>query len=61
VRKNDNEERDEVVENKSRAFETIEKRMAKRRQRGSIGKLIFYVIALIIVIILMFWLRRSGL
>ena len=46
---------------KSRAFRAIEERLAKRRRRASVGKLVFYVILLILVVILMLWFRsRSG-
>ena len=47
-------------EDKSRAFRAIEDRQEKRRRRASLGKLVSYIIALILVIILMLWLRRAG-
>jgi hypothetical protein len=53
-------DRDDGSEKKSGAFKTIEERMAKRRRRASMSKLVFYVIALIMVILLMLWLRGKG-
>ncbi len=55
-----NDENEEQEEIKIRAFETIEERMAKRRSKASIGKLISYIITLIFVLIILFWLRRMG-
>jgi predicted nucleic acid-binding Zn ribbon protein len=45
---------------KSRSFKAIEERMEKRRRRASVGRLIFYVILLALVIILMLWFRSRG-
>ena len=56
----DNMERDEPSDSRSRAFRMIEERMQKRRQRASLGRLISYIIALIFVIFLMLWLRRAA-
>lgn len=53
-------ERDNLSEGKSRAFGIIEQRVEKRRRRASLGKLISYIIALILVILIMLWLRRMG-
>lgn len=44
---------------KSRAYEQIEKKLEMGRKKASISKLIFYIIALIILIILMIWLKRG--
>lgn len=43
---------------KSRAYEQIEQKL-KVGKKASISRLIFYVIALIILIILMIWLKRG--
>ena len=56
---NDNEQKDSS-DSKPRAFETIEERLAKKRQKVSVSKIIFYIITLIIAVILMLWLRRGG-
>ncbi|MGQ9610696.1 MAG: hypothetical protein ACUVWN_15480 [bacterium] len=44
---------------KSRAYEQIEQKLKVGRKKASISRLIFYVIALIILIILMIWLKRG--
>jgi cell division septal protein FtsQ len=56
----DSAERDELSDRKSSAFRSLEERQEKRRRRASRGRLIFYIISLIAVILLMLWLRRSG-
>lgn len=44
---------------KSRAYEQIEKKLEMGRRKASISKLIFYIIALVMLIILMIWLKRG--
>lgn len=56
----DNAERDDLSEDKSPAFEMMEQRLEKMRHRASMGKLIFYIIALILVIFLILWFRSKG-
>jgi hypothetical protein len=51
---------DEHEQIKSRAFETMEERLARRRKKASVGKLIMYIITLIFVIILILWLKNFG-
>ena len=58
--KEDKTKQEDLSDNKSPAFRAIEQRIEKRHRRASLGKLISYIIALILVIILMLWLRRSG-
>lgn len=53
----DNKNRKDV--RKSRAYEQIEKKLEMGRRKASISKLIFYIIALVILIILMIWLKRG--
>jgi|DewCreStandDraft_4_1066084.scaffolds.fasta_scaffold24101_2 hypothetical protein len=53
----DNKDKEQI---KPRAFETLEERMAKRRKKASIGKLITYIITLILALIILFWLRSVG-
>ena len=55
-----NVENDEQPKSGSRAARILQERAEKRRRKASIGKLISYIIALIFVLILMWWLRRSG-
>jgi len=43
---------------RSGAFEQLEERIEKRRRKASLGKLIFYIILLIAVIIAMYWLKK---
>ena len=57
----DNVEQDNQPESRSRAAKIIEERMAKRRSKASVGRLIAYIIALIVVLTLMILLRRAGL
>ncbi|MBD3182074.1 hypothetical protein GF312_07270 [Candidatus Poribacteria bacterium] len=54
----DNTESDN--DEKSRAFKILEQRMEKHRRKASTTKLITYIVALIMVIILMLWLRSKG-
>jgi hypothetical protein len=56
----DNAERDDLSEVKSPAFEMMEQRLEKMRRRASMSKLIFYIIALILVIFLILWFRSKG-
>ena len=56
----DNAERDDLSEDRSPAFEMMEQRLEKMRRRASMGKLIFYIIALILVIFLILWFRSKG-
>ncbi len=44
---------------KSRAYEQIERKLEMGRRKASLSRLIFYVIALIILIVLMIWLKRG--
>lgn len=44
---------------KSRAYEQIEQKLEMGRRKASISKLVFYIIALILLIILMIWLKRG--
>lgn len=44
---------------KSRAYEQIEKKLEMGRRKAPISKLIFYIIAFIILIVLMIWLKRG--
>ena len=55
-----NDEQKDSSDNKPRAFETIEERLAKKRRKAPVSTLIFYIITLIIAVILMLWLRRGG-
>lgn len=55
----DNEEQEKPPKSRSRASAILQKRMEKRHRRASLGKLISYIIALIVVLALMFWLRRG--
>ena len=55
-----NVENDEQLKSGSRAARILQERAEKRRRKASLGKLISYIIALILVILLMWWLRRSG-
>jgi predicted nucleic acid-binding Zn ribbon protein len=56
----DNIEENGAPGEKTRAFKAIEERLEKRRRRASVGRLIFYVILLALVIILMLWFRSRG-
>lgn len=56
----DSTERDKLPDSRSRAAKIMEDRMQKRRRRASLGRLISYIIALIVIILLMLWLRRAG-
>jgi len=55
-----NDEQKDSSDSKPRAFETIEERLAKKRQKASLTKLIVYIVLLILVVILMLWLRRRA-
>ena len=57
---NDKVEQESVPVDESPAFSAIRDRQERRRRRASLGKLVSYIIALILVIILMLWLRRAG-
>ena len=56
----DNIEENGTPGEKTRAFKAIEERLEKRRRRASVGRLIFYVVLLALVIILMLWFRSRG-
>lgn len=56
---NDNEQKNSS-DSKPKAFETIEERLAKKRQKASLTKLIVYIVLLILVVILMLWLRHRA-
>lgn len=51
------DENDEQENSKMRAFETIEDRMQKRKNKASLSKLIMYIITLIFAILILLWLR----
>ena len=55
----DSQERTEVSNGSTRAAKILEERMHKRRRRASTARLISYIIALIGVLLLIFWLRRG--
>lgn len=57
--KNDDKQNDSS-DNKPRAFETIEERLARKRQKASFSKLIFYIITLILALVIMLWLRHRA-
>jgi hypothetical protein len=52
-------EKNKQPDNRLKSFKLIDERMTKRR-KASIGKLITYIVALIIVILLWFWFRRVS-
>ena len=54
----DNEEHTEISNTPSRAARLLEQRIKKRRRQVSFAKLISYIIALIVVILLMYLLKR---
>ena len=54
----DNEEHTTVSDTPSRAAKLLEQRMEKRRRKVSLAKLISYIVALIVVILLMYMLKR---
>ena len=56
---NDNEQKDSS-DKKPKAFETIEERLAKKRQKASLTKLIVYIVILILAVILMLSLRHRA-
>jgi len=56
---NDDEQKDSS-DNKPRAFETMEERLAKRRRKAPFSTLIFYIITLILALIIILWFRHSG-
>ena len=61
VEMNENEdEQNDSSNNKPSAFETIEERIARRRQKAPFSRLIFYIITLILVLIIMLWLRHGA-
>ena len=53
----DDQEQTEVSDTPKRAAKILQERM--RRRRASIGRLIFYIIALIAVLLFMLWLGRA--
>jgi hypothetical protein len=55
----DSEEQPDVSDSPNRAARILQERMRRRHRRASIAKLISYIIALIGVLLLMFWLRRG--
>ena len=55
----DDQERTDVSDSPKRAARILDERRQKMHRRASIGKLITYIIALIGVLLLMFWLRRG--
>jgi len=56
---NDDEQKDSS-DNKPRAFETIEERIAKKRRKAPFSTLIFYIIILILTLIIILWVRHSA-
>jgi hypothetical protein len=56
----DNAKRDDVSGRKSRAFRMMEERLERRRRSASLGRLISYIIALILVILLILLFRSRG-
>jgi cytoskeletal protein RodZ len=56
---NDNEQKNSS-DSKPKAFGTIEERLAKKRQKASLTKLIVYIVLLILAVILMLWLRHRA-
>ena len=56
---NNNKQKDSS-DNKPRVFETIEERLAKKRQKASLTKLIVYIVILILAVILMLSLRHRA-
>ena len=55
----DDQERTDISNGSTRAARILEARMRKRRSRASVTRLIFYIIALIGVLLFMLWLRRG--
>jgi hypothetical protein len=55
-----NDEQKDSSDSKPRAFETIEERLAKKRRKASLTKLIVYIVILIITLILMLSLRHRA-
>ena len=56
---NDDQQKDSS-DSKPKAFETIEERLAKKRRKVSLTKLIVYIVILIIAVILMLSLRHRA-
>ena len=55
-----NDEQKDSSDSKPRAFVTIEERLAKKRQKASLSKIIVYIVIFILVVILMLWLRHRA-
>ena len=55
----EDEEQDSSSGTPSRAARILQERHERRHRKASVGKLISYIIALIAILLLMFWLKRG--
>lgn len=56
--KKSNGEQTQISDTPSRAEKILQERMEKRRRRVSLGKIISYIISLIVVLLLIYLLKR---